>query len=146
MAQTDTVEERPAPVDDGEYSLLTEKLTADIERGDLERARETLWETLLAFAGCPFKTAKRLEYTYSVRGNELFFSRKEKSVTRASVNMAFDTALRLQREGAEITGPKMLGCFGASYIYPVFIKIGVIRGEREEPPLFQTEHLANNGT
>lgn len=145
MAQSDNTPEENSG-DNREYCHLTETLAAAIESGDLERAREVLWETLLAFAGFPFETAKHLEYSYSVRGNELFFSRKEKSVTRASVNMAFDTALRLQKEGTEITGPKMLGCFGASYIYPVFVKIGVIRGEREEPPLFQTDYLANNGT
>ena len=91
-----------------------------------------LWDTLLVFADYPFKTTKGLRYYYSVKGNELFISRKEKSVTRASVNMAFETAVRLQEEGAEITGPKMLGCFGASYLYPIFIRIGVISDGKEK--------------
>jgi hypothetical protein len=86
-----------------------------------------LWETLIAFEEYPFKTATGLKYSYTVKGNELFVSRKEKSVTRASVNIAFEAAVRLQREGIRITGPKMLGCFGASYLYPIFIRIGVIR-------------------
>lgn len=107
---------------------VVESLVAAVESGNLERAREYLWDALSAFAGEPFKTAKGLSYAYFVRGNELFFTRKEKSVTRASVNRAFDVALRLQREGVAVTGPKMLGCFGASYLYPVFIRIGVVRG------------------
>ena len=110
-----------------EKAAVTARLAAALENGDMEAAREALWEALSAFAGAPFQTAKGLSYTYCVRGNELFFTRKEKSVTRASVNMAFDTALRLQREGTAITGPKMLRCFGASYLYPVFIRVGVVR-------------------
>ena len=105
---------------------LTHKLKTSISAFDTEHTKDILWETLTAFAEYPFKTAKGLSFTYTVKGNELFFSRKEKSVTRASVNMAFDTAVRLRKEGTKITGPKMLGCFGASYIYPVFIRIGVI--------------------
>ncbi len=38
-------------------------------------------------------------------------------------------------EGLElqvVTGPKKLGVFGASYIYPVFIEIGVIRRTGKE--------------
>lgn len=111
----------------GLRGAVTERLAAATESGDMEAAREVLWEALSAFAGDPFKTAKGLSYTYSIRGNEMFFTRKEKSVTRASVNRAFDTVLRLQREGTAITGPKMLRCFGASYLYPIFIRIGVVR-------------------
>ena len=105
---------------------VAERLAVATESGDMEAACEALWEALSAFAGDLFKTAKGLSYTYSIRGNEMFFTRKEKSVTRASVNMAFDTVLRLQGEGTPITGPKMLRCFGASYLYPIFIRIGVV--------------------
>jgi hypothetical protein len=97
-----------------------------------KKTKDLLWETLIAFENYPFKTATGLRYSYSVKGNELFVSRKEKSVTRASVNMAFEAAVRLQREVNEITGPKMLGCFGASYLYPIFIRIGVICDGKEK--------------
>ena len=110
---------------------MVEKLAAEVEAG-AEQTKDLLWETLIAFEDYPFKTAKGLRYYYTVKGNELFISRKEKSVTRSSVNMAFETAVRLQREGSEITGPKMLGCFGASYLYPIFIRIGVIRDGKEK--------------
>ena len=109
---------------------MVEKLAAEIETG-AEHTKNLLWETITAFEDYPFKTAKGLRYYYTVKGNELFISRKEKSVTRASVNMAFETAVRLQREGSEITGPKMLGCFGASYLYPIFNRIGVMRDGKE---------------
>ncbi len=39
----------------------------------------------------------------------------------------FDILLvNIQKTGSSITGPKMLRCFGASYLYPVFIRLGVI--------------------
>ncbi len=89
---------------------------------------DAVWNALVEFEGYGFQTAKGLRYTYTVKGNELFFSRKEKSVTRASVEMALKTAMELQKSGAEIRGPKMLRCFGASYLYPIFIRFGVICG------------------
>lgn len=93
---------------------------------DLEKVERQLWKTLLLLEDYPFRTAKGLEYFYKIKGNEIFFSRKEKSVTRASVNIALRKAIELQKEGVIIKGPKMLKSFGASYLYPVFIKIGVI--------------------
>lgn len=103
-----------------------EKLCVDIKQKKIEEVSQTLWETLLLFEGYPFVTAKGLRYYYTIKGNEVFFTRKEKSVTRATVNIAFQTALRLQVDGIQITGPKMLGCFGASYLYPIFKRLGVI--------------------
>jgi hypothetical protein len=41
--------------------------------------------------------------------------------------MSFHRALEL---GEKATGPKKLGTFGASYLYPIFMRIGVIE-ERE---------------
>lgn len=91
---------------------------------ELERLEELLWETLLQYQDCPFCTAKQLQFTYRIRGNEMFVDRKDKSITRASVNLSFRRALEL---GGVVKGPKKLGTFGASYLYPVFRRIGVIR-------------------
>lgn len=103
-----------------------EQVKAAIEKDTLKAINDAVWNALTAFEGYGFQTAKGLRYTYTVKGNELFFSRKEKSVTRASVKMALKTAMELQKSGAEIHGPKMLRCFGASYLYPIFIRFGVI--------------------
>lgn len=86
---------------------------------------ELLWDTLVKFQQYPFHTAKNLEFFYIIKGNEMFVTRKDKSITRASVMMAFHKALELERI---VTGPKKLGTFGASYLYPVFREIGVIIG------------------
>lgn len=88
-------------------------------------------------AGGTFLTAKGLSYTYTIRerrdgalGGEMFISRKEKSITQSTVFMAFHKALEL---GGIVKGPKKLGTFGASYLYPVFIRLGLIRqGEPDE--------------
>lgn len=98
----------------------------DLNADSLETLDDLLWETLCLFQSYPFFTAKKLEFTYTIKGNEMFVSRKEKSETRATVILAFHKALSLQKAGLRITGPKMLGTFGASYLYPVFQRIGVI--------------------
>ena len=87
---------------------------------------EQLWEAMILFQNAPFFTSKKLEFTYTIKGNEMFVSRKEKSITRATVNKAYQKVIELD---GIVTGPKKLGTFGASYIYPVFVRIGVIRSE-----------------
>jgi hypothetical protein len=105
--------------------LLTQiRLTSEREEAAPHLLEELLWKTLVVFQGDSFLTAKKLAYTYSIRGNEMFVDRKEKSITRATVNMAFWKAMELD---GVVTGPKKLGTFGASYLYPVFVKIGIIR-------------------
>lgn len=87
-------------------------------------AEDILWETLILFQNEPYYTAKGLDFTYSIKGNEMFVTRKDKSITRATVVMSFKKALEL--EGC-VKGPKKLGTFGASYLYPVFQRIGIIK-------------------
>lgn len=108
-----------------------EKISEAMDAEAAEGLEELLWNTLTVFEGYPFRTAKGLQFHYSMKGHEIFFSRKEKSVTRATADKALENAVKLQKEGVVINGPKMLRCFGASYLYPVFCRIGVIRnGER----------------
>ena len=92
---------------------------------------DALWDALIALQGEIFRTAKGLTFTYVIRerrdgamGGEMFISRKEKGITQSTVFMAFHKALEL---GGDVDGPKKLGTFGASYLYPVFIRLGVIR-------------------
>lgn len=119
-AENMTAEQRAA------VKNLSAKTDAAMAVGEerLDCLDELLWDVLNLFAEQPFLTAKKLEFTYSIKGNEMFVTRKEKSITRATVNIAFHKALEL---GGVVTGPKKLGTFGASYLYPVFIRIGVIR-------------------
>lgn len=94
---------------------------AAVEKLSKERGMDNLWDCIIAFVGYPFTTAKGLKFKYTVHGGEMKVDRKEKAVTRSSVEMAYRKAC----EG-EITGPKKLGVFGASYLYPVFKRFGVV--------------------
>lgn len=114
-----------------EQTVAMYKLAVAIEKrsGDTDIV-DALWQAIAAFENHPFVTAKGLEFSYSVKRhkgiprNELFVNRKEKSITRASVELALKKALELD---GEVTGPKKLGVFGASYLHPVFKKLGVIK-------------------
>lgn len=101
---------------------VCERLSQEIDSPDAEKY---LWDAIMAYADYPFLTEKGLSMKYTVRGGEIFFNRKEKSVTRASVMKAFHRARQLQHKKGFVSGPKELGTFGASYIYPVFLRIGV---------------------
>lgn len=84
---------------------------------------QNLWETLQIFQDYSFRTAKGLKFIYIIKGNEMFVNRKSKSITIATVELALKRVLEL---GVEATGPKKLGRFGANYLYPIFVRLGVI--------------------
>ena len=54
-----------------------------------------------------------------------------KSITRATVELAYRNALKVQTVEGCVRGPKKLGTFGASYLYAVFIGTGLIRGRED---------------
>ena len=92
-----------------------------------EAKEEKLWQEMTALQGCLFSTCKGLDFTYRIRGGEMFVDRTEKSITKASVMAAYRMVRQL---GGEITGPKQLGTFGASYIWPVFVKMGLVENKK----------------
>ena len=98
-----------------------------VNRMTAKEQEAELWELLKFLQGCVFLTAKGLKFTYKIRGDEMFVNRKSKSITQAAVSMAYNRAVELMKETGSVTGPKQLGTFGASYLYPVFVRIGVIR-------------------
>lgn len=89
-------------------------------------AKIELWEAILLHQGEAFTTSGRgarsgVTFTYTIRGAEMFVDRKEKSITRATVLRAYHRAIEL----GVVTGPKKLNVFGASYLLPIFKRIGV---------------------
>ena len=64
-----------------------------------------------------------MDFTYKIHGGEMFVDRKEKSITRATVMKAYGKVVELD---GVVKGPKALGTFGASYLYPIFVKMGLI--------------------
>lgn len=93
---------------------------------------EQLWQKIISLERHPFKTAKGLEYSYYVKRDrkgellgELVFDRREKTITRATILLAYQKALDVQKAEGCVSGPKKLGVFGASYLYPIFLHMGV---------------------
>lgn len=97
------------------------------ENNDIDKLIEELWSVIKVFEKYPFYTMKGFSFIYKVKGNEIFVSRKEKSITRSSVILAMKKAIELQYK---VKGPKQLETFGASYLYPIFIKIGLIDDDK----------------
>ena len=93
-----------------------------------EELEKAVWDAVTAFSGCEFHTAKGLTFSYTVKGNELFISRKKKSITRSSIDIALGKVLEAD---GYISGPKKLTIFGASYVYPVFLELGLIRKRKK---------------
>ena len=106
-----------------------------------------LWKAVCLFAGYPFSTSGRggrgrVKFKYSVSavpsaggrhydgenvdgyGNEMWIDGKEKSISRSTIERAMKTALKM---GGKVPGPKALNVPGAhSYLYPIFVRFGVI--------------------
>ena len=83
------------------------------------------WDRLCTCAGKTYKTFRGLEYTFVVKGNELFFTRKRKSITRATIMQAYRKTKERMKKDMPISGPKKLDVFGASYLYPIFKNLGL---------------------
>lgn len=113
---------------------LKELVGKEIKEGGISQTvlEDALWDTLVMLEGKCFETAKHLKYSYSIKGYEIFVSRKDKSITRSTVNLSLWNAMELQKAGLPVSGPKKLKTFGASYLYPIFMEIGVIMPDQME--------------
>lgn len=113
-----------------------------------EKVSLLLWRCVVIFQNYPFTTLGRgkdqtgaVEFTYTVSkggkggrhysgssvpgfGNEIWVViddvKKEKSISRSSVDLAFQKYLEKLSETGTVSGPKQLGVFGASYLLPLF--------------------------
>lgn len=130
-----------------------EELNAHLHLPD---ASLNLWKAVVAFQSYPFTTSGRgsrpgIKFTYEVSksgsaggrhyegeqvegyGNEMWITtlpdkvRKEKSISRSTVDLALKNALTVQKQESFVSGPKKLNIPGAgSYLYPVLVRFGVI--------------------
>ena len=110
-----------------ERKHAVKKLHRCIDRS-YELLENHLWETLKLFSGYSFTTAKGLKFHYTVNGSEIMIDRKKKSITRSSVNIALKETMKMN---GNVNGPKKLKVFGASYLYPILGRFGLINTERE---------------
>ena len=135
-----------------------EELNAHLSLPD---ASVYLWRCVIAFQSYPFTTSGRgnragTRFTYEVSkpstgggrryagetvegyGNEMWIItlpdkvRKEKSISRSTVDLALRTALTVQAQEGFVSGPKKLNIPGAgSYLFPLFVRFGVINSSAE---------------
>ncbi len=135
-----------------------EELTAHLGLTDVS---VYLWRCVIAFQSYPFTTSGRgnqtgVKFTYEVSksgsaggrhyegeqvegyGNEMWIItlpdkvRKEKSISRSTVDLALRTALTVQAQEGFVSGPKKLNVPGAgSYLYPMLVRFGVINSSAE---------------
>ena len=93
---------------------------------------DRLWQDIIAMEGCSFRTSRGLMYSYRVKRSksgdllgEIIVDRKEKTITRATIWLAYQKAREIQSVEGCVKGPKRLGVFGASYLYPIFLHMGI---------------------
>jgi hypothetical protein len=84
---------------------------------------ENLWSLIEKYQGETFYTARKLPFTYTVKGGEMFTERKKKSITRSTFEKAYQRVLE-DPEG--ITGPKKLNVFGGPYVWAIFMAFGIV--------------------
>jgi len=111
------------------------KLNDDVTKNITEEITRQIWNSIILHQNELLHTAKGLPFTYSIKklpdgtlGNEIVVSRRSKTITRATVDKAYQKVIEL----GEVQGPKQLGVFGASYLYVIFKVIGVITGADKE--------------
>ena len=128
----------------------TMKLKMAVDTDNAEKISAALWRCVIVFEGYPFSTSGRgtspgVEYTYQVSrkggsggrhysghsipgyGNEIWLNvngeKKERSISRSSVELGFQKYLEVLEKEGTVSGPKKLGVFGASYLLPLFQRI-----------------------
>lgn len=125
----------------------TKKLKEVVDTDNTVKISAALWRCVIIFEGYPFSTSGRgsrtgVEYTYQVSrrggsggrhyagdsvqgyGNELWVvmdgEKKEKSISRSTVELGFQKYLDLLKTEGAVSGPKKLGVFGASYLLRLY--------------------------
>ncbi len=93
-----------------------------------EEKEKKLWDEMTALQGCLFSTCRGLDYTYRIKGGEMFVDRMKKGISKASVMAAYRKVRELD---GMVVGPNQLGVFGASYMWPVFVKMGIIKSSEK---------------
>ena len=84
---------------------------------------DTLWLLMTEHQNETFYTMKKLPFTYTIKGGELFVDRRSKSITRATFEQALD---KLRENPDAITGPNSLNVFGAPYVWAILKTFQVV--------------------
>lgn len=96
--------------------------------GSMGILEETLWNTIKVFSGYFFETSEGKRFCYNVSGDEILVLKSRESITRADVTIALKEILKLNGVVESLQNMKVPG---ASYLYPVFLRFGLIRRKGE---------------
>jgi len=94
---------------------------------ELKSGKVDLWIVVELFAGYPFTTTGGCKFSYSVRGNWIHVDRETPVIARATVDAAYRDAQELSSQGVDITGSKQIDNSVASYLFPMFMRFGIIK-------------------
>ena len=94
----------------------------------IEILEEILWNTIKVFSGYFFETSEGKRFCYSVSGDEILVLKSRESITRADVTIALKEILKLNGVVESLQNMKVPG---AGYLYPVFLRFGLIRRKGE---------------
>lgn len=94
----------------------------------MEMLGEVLWNTIKVFSGYFFETSEGERFCYSVSGDEILISKRKESIIRVDVNLAVEEILELNGVVESLQNMKVPG---AGYLYPVFLRFGLIRRKGE---------------
>lgn len=115
-----------------------DEVSANADRCELYRRRksavegirdiDTLWECIVLFQGYVFKTSCGLKFKYAIRGDEIIVDcvDSSKSITKFTVELAYKIVKRLMSDDGCVTDSEKLSIFEASYLYPIFVRFGII--------------------
>jgi len=84
---------------------------------------DNVWDILKLFENYTLYTSSNHKYKYFIYNDELLVKRKEKGISRDTLEQALENALKGDRK---ITEPEQLGVSQAEYIYPIFKRLGII--------------------
>lgn len=83
-----------------------------------------LWKAVDAFQDYSFTAANGLKFSYTLKDGGMFIEKSAVSIRKADAELAYKRAVEMNRI---VKDSKKLGVFGADYLYPVFVRIGVIQ-------------------
>lgn len=93
------------------------------DRTDAEK-EEKLWQELIYLQGCLFTTSKGLDFTYQIRDEVMIVNRKEENIAKSSILQIYSRACECNGTNK---GSKTIDIHGASYLLPIFRKMGLIK-------------------
>lgn len=130
-------------------------------------ASTSLWLSIIALQHTTFTTTGRgtrpgTPFTYTISrspsaggrhyagenvdgyGNEMWIvvdgAKRERSISRSTIDRAYSIAVEME---GRVKGPKALGVPGAgSYVYPVFVRLGIIHSASDPSALPSHPHTA----